>query len=146
MSLRQGLRSFSARRRRTVSRDRLLMLGQLDHLVGQQLQRPARAARRRARAGGRHQQRLLLAGELALRAGSRLLAQRRLQVAFDETPLGPVDRRAADRRRSAAIVLVADAGVGGQQDLRPLELARRVLAAAQQRGKFVALGLAQSTR
>ncbi len=98
--LRHGLRSFSASRRRTVSRDRLVVLGQLDHLVGQQLQRPARAARRRVGAGGRHQQGFLLAGELALRAGSRLLAQRPFQIAFDEPPLGPIHRRAADRRRT----------------------------------------------
>ena len=107
------------------------MLGQLDHLAGQQLQRPARAALRRAGAGGRHQQGFLLAGELALRAGPRLLAQRPLQVAFHEAALGPVDRRAADRHAGGDL-LVADPGIGRQQDLRPLELARRVLAAAQQ--------------
>ena len=109
-----------------------LVRGEPDHRVRQQLQRPAGAARRRARAGGRHQQRFLLAGELASRPGARLLAQRQLQVAFHEAPLGPVDRRAADAdaRRD---VLVADPRIRGQQDLRPLEPARRVLAPAQQR-------------
>ena len=109
-----------------------LVFGQLDHRAGQQLQRPAGAARRRARAGGRHQQGFLLAGELALGAGARLLAQRPLQIAFDEAPLGPVHRRAADPDTGGDI-LVANARVRGQQDLRPLELARRLLAPAQQR-------------
>jgi hypothetical protein len=38
---------------------------------------------------------------------------------------------------------VADPCVSGQQNLRPLELARRLLAAAQKRREFAALGLAQ---
>jgi transposase len=53
-----------------------LVRGQFDHLAGEQLQRPARTAPRRVRAGGRHQQSFLLAGEFALGAGPRLLAQR----------------------------------------------------------------------
>ena len=73
-----------------------LVRGQLDHRVRQELQRPARAARRRARTGGRHQQCLLLAGELALGARARLPAQRPPQVTFDEPPLGPIHGRAAD--------------------------------------------------
>ena len=120
-----------------------LMLGQLDHLAGQQLQRPARTAGRRVRAGGRHQQGLLLAGELALGAGPRLLAQRRLQLAFDEAPLGPVHRRAARPRHVVAISSSRHPRIGRQQDLRPLELPRRLLAAAQQRPKFIALVLGQ---
>src|ERR1700687_1718270 len=52
------------------------MLGERDHRPGQQLQRPAPAALGRVGAGGRHQQRLLLARELAFRAGARLLAER----------------------------------------------------------------------
>ena len=118
------------------------MLGQLDHLAGQQLQGPARPSRRRLGAGRRHQQRLLLAAQLARRAGARLLAQRRLQVAQHEAPLGPVHRRAADPD-AAGDLLVAGPGIGRQQDLRPLELARRMLAAAQQRCELVAFGLAQ---
>ena len=46
----------------------------------------------RVGAGGRHQERLLLARELALSAGARLLAERRLQVAFDDAAFGPVRR------------------------------------------------------
>ena len=63
MSLRHGLRPFSASRRRTQA----LVLGELDHGVGQQFQRPASAARRRVRAGGCCGQGFLLARELALR-------------------------------------------------------------------------------
>lgn len=40
-------------------------------------------------------------------------------------------------------LLVAAAPIGRQQNLRPLELAHRVLAAAQQRREFVTLGLAE---
>ena len=73
-----------------------LVRSQLDHLAGEQVERPSGAARRRVCAGGRHQQRLLLAGQLAFGAGARLLAQRPLQIALHEPPFGPVHRRAAD--------------------------------------------------
>jgi hypothetical protein len=96
-----------------------LVRGQLDHLTRQQLQRPARPARRRPGAGGRHQQGFLLAGQLALCAGPPFLAQRPLQTAFDEPPLDPVHRRAADPDTGGNLV-VADPRVSGQQDLRPL--------------------------
>ncbi len=118
------------------------MLGQPDDLVSQQLQCPAGAARRRTGAGGRHQEGFLPARELALGAGARLFAEGRFQIAFDEAPLGPVHRRAADPE-AGGDGLVADPGMGGQQDLRPLELARRMLAAAQHRRQRVVLGLAQ---
>ena len=118
------------------------MCGQLDQCIRQQGQRPAGAARRRARAGGRHQQSFLLAGQLALCAGTRLLAQRPLQIAFDKTPLGPVNRGTADPD-AGSDVLIADTRVGGQQDLCPLELPRRVLASAQKRQEFVAFVLGQ---
>src|SRR6266853_707050 len=118
------------------------MLGERDHRPGQQLQRPARAALGRVGAGGRHQQRLLLARELAFRAGARLLDERGLQVAFDEAALGPVHRRSADGNADGD-AFIAGAGIGRQENLRPLELARGMLAAAQQSGEFVALVLAQ---
>ena len=76
MSLRHGLRSFSARRRRTVSRD------SSSCSVSLTISPASSSSVQRARpsgglgAGGRHQQRLLLAAELALRAGPRLLAER----------------------------------------------------------------------
>ena len=65
------------------------MLGELDHRVGQQLQGPARTPLGRTGAGGRHQKRFLLARQLAVRAAARLFAERGLQIAFDEAPLGP---------------------------------------------------------
>src|SRR5665213_1704687 len=99
-------------------------------------------AGRRLGTGGGDQQRLFLARELAFGAGPRLFAERRLQIAEHEAALGPVHRRFADRH-GGGDRLVADPGIGCQQNLRPLELARRVLAAAQQRRQFVALGLAQ---
>jgi hypothetical protein len=42
--------------------------------------------------GGRHQLGFLLAGKLALRTGNAALRPARAQVAFDEAPLGLVDR------------------------------------------------------
>lgn len=119
-----------------------VVLGQPDDRVGQQLQCPAGAARRWAGAGGRHQESLLPARELALGAGARLFPEGRFQIAFDEAPLGPVHRRAADPE-AGGDGLVGETGMGRQQDLRPLQLARRMLAAAQQRRKRVVLGLAQ---
>src|SRR5271165_1118435 len=63
-----------------------------------------------------------------------------LQVAFHEPALGPVHRRAADIDGD---LLVAHARIGGQQNLRPLELARRLLAPAQERPEFIALVFGQ---
>ena len=91
MSRRQGFSAFSARRRRTVSRDRPSCSVEHDHDVGQQLERPARAARRRGRAGGGDQQRLLLAAQLALSAGARGLGQGEFVV--DGFAIGAVARQ-----------------------------------------------------
>ncbi len=120
----------------------LAMLGQLDHLAGQQFQGPAGTAGRWFGAGGRHQQRLLLAAQLALSTRARLFAQRRLQVAQHQAPLGAVHRRAA-HPDTAGDLLVAGARIGRQQDLRLLQLAHRMLAAAQERCELGAFGLAQ---
>jgi hypothetical protein len=65
-----------------------------------------------------------------------------IQVADHEAALGPVDGRAANAH-AGRDHLVAGSGVGSQQNLRPLELARRVLAAAYKRHEFGALGLAE---
>jgi hypothetical protein len=70
---------------------KIIMLGQLDHFIGQQLQRPAGTTYGRARTGGRHQQGFLLAGKLAICSGTRLFAQRGFQVAEHEAALRPVD-------------------------------------------------------
>src|SRR5258708_2324235 len=75
-------------------------------------------------------------------ARPRLLAQRSLQVAQHEAALGPVHRRAADAHRPGDL-LVAGSGIGRQQDLRSLQFARRMLAAAQQRLKLGAFRFAQ---
>ena len=120
----------------------LAMLGQLDHRAGQQLQRPACPAGRWLGAGSRHQQGLLLAAQLACPARPRLLAQRSLQVAQHEAALGAVHRRVADAHRPGDL-LVAGSGIGRQQDLRSLQLARRMFAAAQQRLKLGAFRFAQ---
>jgi hypothetical protein len=69
-------------------------------------------------------------------------SQRRLQVAEHEAPFGPIDGRAA-HANAGDNVLVAGTAVGRQQNLRPLELARRMLATAQKPQEFVAFGLAQ---
>jgi hypothetical protein len=120
----------------------LAMVGQLDHLASQQLQRPARPPCRRLGAGRRHQQRLLLAAQLARHTGPWLLAQRRLQVAQHEAPLGARHRRAADAD-AADNLLVAGSRIDGQQDLRPLQLAHRMRAATEQGLQLIAFLLAQ---
>ena len=96
----------------------------------------------RAGAGCCHQQGFFLAREFALRSGTRLFAQRPLQIAFHEASLGPVYGRAA-HANAPGDLLVAGPGVGSQQNLRSLELAGRMLAAAKQRLQFGALDLAQ---
>src|SRR6185437_17118033 len=69
-------------------------------------------------------------------------AERRRQVAEHEALLGPVNSRAADAHTGRDII-VAGSGVGGQQDLRSLELAHRMLAATQKRHEFGVLSLAE---
>src|SRR5271169_5126599 len=64
-----------------------------------------------------------------------------LQITLHETPLGPV-HGGASHRHSAGNFLVAAAGIGCQQDLGSLELARGALTFAQQRGQFVPFSLA----
>ena len=119
-----------------------VVVGELDHRPGQKLQRPAGATRRRGCASRRHQQGFPLAGELALCARTRILAQRPFQIAFHEAPLGPVHGGAAHRHR-AGNLFIAAAGIGRQQDLGALEFAGGSFALAQHRGEFTAFGLAQ---
>lgn len=73
-----------------------------------------------------------LARELAERSRTRLFAEHRRQVAEYEALLGPIDGRAADTDADRDII-VTDPGVGRQQNLRPLERARGMLAAARKR-------------
>lgn len=119
-----------------------VVIGELDHRVGQKRQRPAFAAGGRLGACGRHQQSLLLAGQFALCARTRLLAQGPIQIAFHEAALGPADGGEADTHGPRNL-LVATAPIGRQQNLRPLELAGGMLAATEHRRQFVPLGLAQ---
>src|ERR1700741_308995 len=142
MSLRHGLSSFSVRRRRTVSREMSSCSVSLTSSSATKLQGPTGAAFGRVRTGRRDQQGLLFARKLTGRAGPRLFAQRRLQIAEHEAALGPINRRSS-HSDAPCDLLVAGAGVCSQQNLRALELARRMLAAAQKRFEFVALGLAQ---
>src|SRR5262249_33285660 len=142
MSLRHGLRWFSARRRRTVSRDRLSCGVSLTSACASsssvQRARPAGGLEQ----VGRHQQGFFLAGELALCPGTGLFAQCPLQVALNEAPLGPVHRGPANPNTHGDI-LIADPRVRGQQDLCSLELPRRLLAPAQRRLKLGTFVLGQ---
>ena len=98
------------------------------HDVGQQLERPARAARRRGLEGGGDQQRALKS------------YQGEFQIAFHETPLGaktvepPAPTRARPRRHPV---------IGGKENLRALDFAHRMSAALQERRQLFTLVLAQ---
>ena len=118
------------------------MLGELDHLASQQLQGPAGTPLGWAGAGGCHQQRLLFAGKFARRTGAWLFAQGQLEIAFDEAALSAIYGRAADRDigRDRRIALAC---IGGEQDLRPLQLAGCVPATAQHLVELIALLLVQ---
>src|SRR6266508_3046611 len=118
------------------------VLGEADHRTRQQLQRPTSAALRGLGTGGRDQQGFLLARELTACSRAWLFAKRCLQVTEHEALLGSVHGRAANSHAGGDIV-VAGPRVGGQQNLRSLELARGVLASAHNRGEFGALGWAQ---
>src|SRR5277367_557858 len=142
MSLRQGFKSSSAKRRRTVSRDRLSCS------VSLTIASASSSNVQRLRPRGGFEQAVATSSAISLpdslRAapGARLLAQREFQIAFDEAPLGSINRRSADPH-GAGNRLVAGPRVGGEQDLRPFEFARRVSAAAQQRFELETLRLAQ---
>jgi DNA-binding MarR family transcriptional regulator len=69
---------------------------------------------------------------------ARLFTQGRLQTALHQPTLGAVDRRAAGADRSLDL-LIADAVVGGQEDLRPLQPSCGAPAAAQEPAEFVTL-------
>src|SRR5947208_11968550 len=107
-----------------------LVFGELDHRTCQQIERPAGAAFRGTGAGRRYQQGFFLDREFAVRPGTRLVAQRPFQIALHEAALDPVHGRAA-HADAPCDLLVAGTGIGSQQDLCSLELARRMLAAAE---------------
>src|ERR1700730_17154931 len=138
MSLRQGLRSFSAKRRRTVSRETPSCSVSLTSA-------PANSTSvQRARPAGGLEQAVATsrARHLAARSWARLFAECRLQVAEHKAALGPVNGGTA-HAHAACNLFVAGSGVGRQQNLRPLELARRMLASAQKGRELGALGLAE---
>jgi DNA-binding MarR family transcriptional regulator len=83
-----------------------------------------------------------MARELALRARSRLLAERALEVGLHEPTPGPVDGRSRDLH-GGRDHLVGDALVRRQEDLRALDLAGRVTPAAQQSLKLLTFRLAK---
>src|SRR5829696_2915318 len=122
MSLRHGLRPFSASRRRTVSPDRFSCS------VSLTIASASNSSVQRARPSGGLLQAVATSRAsclpVSLRSAprARLFAQRPFQIAFHETPLGPVHGGAA-HRYGAGNLLIAAAGVGRQQDLGSLELA-----------------------
>jgi hypothetical protein len=71
-----------------------------------------------------------------------LLAQSEVQIAFDEAAFRPINRGTTNRD-SIPDRIVADPGIGSQQDLRPLELSPRMLPTAQQRRELCAFRLPQ---
>src|SRR4051794_32419163 len=126
---RQGLSSFSARRRRTVSRE--MPSCSVRRTISPASSSMVRPALGRAGAGGRDQQRFLLGGELASGARARLLMQGLLDVPVHEAALGAVDGRAADAE-ALGNGLVRHPGIGREQDLGALELAGRMPATPEQ--------------
>ena len=92
------------------------MFRQLDHLTGQQIERPALTA---FRAGSEQTVATSNAVSLqdSLRSGSRtrFFAQCEIKVAFHEAPFGPVNR-GPPNRDTVRDRLVADPRVGSQQN------------------------------
>src|SRR3984957_11265842 len=137
----KGLRLFSASRRRTVSCDRLLCS------VSLTIAPASSSSVQRARPLGGLAQAVATnkASSLpvSLRSapgrGSSLSARSRLP---STKRLGPVHGRAA-HADAPCNLFVAGPGIGGQQNLRSLEPARRMLAAAEQRPQCGALDLAE---
>src|SRR6202158_1820585 len=132
ISLRQGLRPFSASRRRTVSPDRLSCPVSLT-MASAKSSSVQRARPSGGRASPSPQQVFFLAGELAPRPRTRILAQRPFQIAFHEAPLGPVHGGTA-HRHCARNLFIAAAGIGREQYLGALEFADGPFALAQHRG------------
>jgi hypothetical protein len=118
------------------------MLGQLDDRASQQLQCPAFASLRWVGAGGGNQQRRLFARQFAACSWTSFLTQCQFQVALHKAPLGSVDRRSPNHEAAREHV-VADTAISSQQDLSPLEFARRMLAAIQHHRELRVLFVAQ---
>src|SRR5207342_3034740 len=142
ISLRQGLRPFSASRRRTVSPDRLSWSVSLTMASAK-----SSSVQRARPCGGLAQavatsraSSLPLSFRSAPWRGSSLSARSRLPSTNRRLVRYTVEPPTATAR---AISFVAAAGIGRQQDLGALELAGGSFAFAQHRGEFTAFGLAQ---
>src|SRR3954466_4816119 len=139
---RQGLSSFSAKRRRTVSRETLSCS------VRRTISPASSSMVQRARpAGGREQAVATSSASswpVSLRAapGAGLLMQGLVKIALHEAALGPVDGRAADAE-ALGNGLVRHPGIGREQDLGAFERAGRTPPTAEQGLEFGALGFAQ---
>src|SRR3954447_24189193 len=139
---RQGLSSFSARRRRTVSRETLSCS------VRRTISPASSSMVQRARPSGGREHAVatrsasLMAGKLAGSSGTGLLGQGLVEIAFHEAALGPVDGRSADAQ-ALGDGIVRHSGIGSEQDLGALELAGCMPAAAQQGLELTALGFVQ---
>lgn len=107
------------------------MFGHFDEGVGQKLQSPPGTSLWRIGAGQRHQLRLLFATQLASRPRTGRFTEGGLQADLYKALLGAIDGRAAGLHRRGD-GLVGDPGVGGQQDLHPLEPPHRQLPPAHQ--------------
>src|SRR6202040_1408763 len=142
ISLRQGLRPFSASRRRTVSPDRLSCPVSLTMASAKS------SSVQRARPSGGFAQAVATSKAsslpVSLRSapgrGSSLSARSRLPST--KRRFGPVHGGTTHRHRTRNL-FIAVAGIGRQQDLGALEFAGGSFAFAQHRGEFTAFGLAQ---
>src|SRR6476620_8228181 len=167
MSLRQGLRSFSARRRRTVSCDRLVWSVSLTiapaSSLSVQRERPfgglAQAVATNKASSLPVSLRSAPGRGSSLSARSRLPSTKRRLVRYTVEPPTPTLRAISSSletvfgqppaHRLARQTLMPGeldhgvAGIGRQQDLGALEFAGGSFAFAQHRGEFTAFGLAQ---
>ena len=121
-----------------------LVVGKLDHRVGQKLQRPAGATFGRVCASRGDEQGFLLARRACAAApgrGSSLSA--RSEIAFNEATLGPVNGGAADSQRCAQSLHRCGRLSAASKIWARLSLAGGMFAAAYRSGEFTALGFAQ---
>jgi hypothetical protein len=121
-----ALGSSSARRRRTVSHDTPSCA------VSLTIAPARRSSLLHLRTFGGVEQVVATGNAMSLQGAPGCVSSpsRQLQTTLHEAPFGPVHCRPADRD-AARDHFVADAGVGGQQDLRAFKLTCRVLAPAQ---------------
>ena len=140
-----GLSSISASRRRIVSAE------SVSCAVRRTISSASSCRVQRARPAGGFEHATatssdFVAGvELARRTGRGRFAERAFQALLDEALLRPIDRRRADSD-VARDRLVGRAGVGGEEDLRPLDPANRPLPAARQRLQLVPFSEVSVTR